>query len=56
MRKKRDAPSSLPSRDEIVAFIRAQSGDVGTREIARAFGLKNSDRIELKRLLKVVES
>jgi ribonuclease R len=42
----------FPERDAIVAFIRAQSGKVGTREIAREFGLKNADRIELKRILR----
>jgi ribonuclease R len=41
----------FPSRDAIVAFIRAHPGKVGTREIAREFGLKNADRIELKRIL-----
>ena len=39
-------------RDAIVAFIRANPGKVGTREIAREFGLKNADRAELKRLLR----
>jgi ribonuclease R len=42
----------LPSPDAIVAFIRAQPGKVGTREIAREFGLKNADRAELKRMLR----
>jgi ribonuclease R len=44
--------SSLPSRDELLAFIRERSGNVGTREIARAFGAKNADRAELKRMLR----
>lgn len=52
MTRKRDAQTPFPSRDEIVAFIRSQPGETGTREIARAFGLKNADRIELKRLLR----
>jgi ribonuclease R len=43
---------SFPGRDAIIAFIRAQSGKVGTREIAREFGLKNADRVELKRILR----
>jgi ribonuclease R len=43
---------SFPSRDAILAFIRAQPGKVGTREIAREFGLKNADRVELKRMLR----
>jgi len=43
---------SFPTPDAILAFIRAQPGKVGTREIAREFGLKNADRIELKRILR----
>jgi ribonuclease R len=43
---------SFPSRDAILAFIRAQPGRIGTREIAREFGLKNADRVELKRILR----
>jgi ribonuclease R len=48
--KKRD--SGFPTTDAIVAFIRANPGKVGTREIAREFGLKNADRAELKRILR----
>jgi ribonuclease R len=43
---------SPPSKQQILAFIGEQSGRVGTREIARAFGLKNADRAELKRTLR----
>ena len=50
MSKKRD--QGLPSREAIVALIRANPGKVGTKEIAREFGLKNADRAELKRLLR----
>ena len=50
MAKQRD--SGFPPRDAIVAFIRAHPGKVGTREIAREFGLKNADRVELKRILR----
>jgi ribonuclease R len=42
----------LPSREELVAFIRERSGKVGVREIARAFGAKNADRAALKRMLR----
>ena len=43
----------FPSRDAIVAFVRANPGNIiGTREIAREFGLKNADRAELKRILR----
>jgi ribonuclease R len=44
--------NGFPARDAIVAFIRAHPGKVGTREIAREFGLKNADRAELKRILR----
>ena len=50
MAKHRD--SGFPAREAIVAFIRAQPGKIGTREIAREFGLKNADRVELKRILR----
>ena len=43
---------SLPSKDEILAFIRDHPGPVGKREIARAFQIKGQDRIGLKALLK----
>jgi len=43
---------SLPSKADLLAFIGKQTGKVGTREIARAFGLKNAMRAELKRMLR----
>ena len=43
---------SLPSKDDLLAFIGQQSGKIGTREVARAFGLKNADRAILKRMLR----
>jgi ribonuclease R len=44
--------NGFPSRDAIVAFIKKNPGKVGTKEIAREFGLKNADRAELKRILR----
>jgi len=44
--------NGFPSQEAIVAFIRKNPGKVGTREIAREFGLKNADRAELKRILR----
>lgn len=44
--------AAFPSKEELLAFIRAASGEVGTREIARAFHLKNTARAELKRVLR----
>jgi ribonuclease R len=49
---KRKHDNGFPGRDAIVAFIRANPGKIGTREIAREFGLKNADRAELKRILR----
>lgn len=43
--------AGLPSKDEIVDFLRTSSVKAGKREIARAFNLKGSDRIALKVLL-----
>jgi ribonuclease R len=43
---------AFPSKEDLLAFIRSASGKVGTREIARAFQLKNTARGELKRLLR----
>jgi ribonuclease R len=48
----RQRDRAFPSTDAIVAFIRANPGKIGTREIAREFGLKNADRAELKRILR----
>jgi len=41
-----------PSKEEVLAFIAAQSGKVGTREIARAFGISGDGRIALKTMLR----
>ncbi len=43
---------TLPSRKDLLAFIRDRSGKVGTREIARAFGAKNADRAALNSMLR----
>jgi ribonuclease R len=50
--KRTSTKPHFPSKDDIVAFIGKQPGKVGTREIARAFGLKNADRVTLKRMLR----
>jgi len=52
LNKKSKRTPSLPSKADILAFIRNQPGKVGTREIARAFGLKNALRADLKRMLR----
>jgi ribonuclease R len=51
---KKHKATTLPSKPELIAFIESQKGKVGTREIARAFGLKNAMRAELKRMLRTL--
>src|SRR5688572_796283 len=46
------AKTAIPSKDDLVAFIGQQPGKIGTRENARAFGLKNADRAALKHMLR----
>ena len=43
--------AALPSQDAILEFVRAATGKVGKREIARAFRVKGGDRLALKQLL-----
>jgi len=45
-------PPRMPSKEELIAFIRDRSGKVGAREIARAFGAKNTDRSAINRMLR----
>ena len=45
-------PSAFPTKEAILAFIGTRPGKIGTREIARAFGLKNANRIALKQMLR----
>jgi ribonuclease R len=44
--------SGLPSVEQILEFIRTNDGLTAKRDIARAFGIKGSDRVGLKKLLK----
>lgn len=46
------ARPGLPSREQITEFLAANPGKSSKREIARAFGIKGQDKIELKALLK----
>ena len=56
MNKPSKTTPTLPSKADILAFIGKRPGKVGTREIARAFGLKNAMRAELKRMLRDLEN
>jgi ribonuclease R len=42
---------SLPTKAQILEFIRTTDGPAGKRELARAFGLKGQEKIALKKLL-----
>jgi len=43
--------AGLPTRDELLAFIASHPGAASKRDLARHFGIKGNDKIELKRLL-----
>ncbi|RVV98359.1 ribonuclease R [Mesobaculum littorinae] len=45
----------IPSKAEILDWISANPTQTAKRDIAKAFGLKGADRIDLKRLLKELE-
>lgn len=46
-------PGHLPTRDEIMEFIRTfPHGKVTKRDIARAFGIKGPDKVQLKKMLR----
>ena len=45
----------IPSKDEILAWISDNPTMASKRDIAKAFGIKGSDRIELKRILKELQ-
>lgn len=45
-------PPGLPSRADILRFVKDSPTKVGKREIARAFGVKDGERIHLKRILR----
>ena len=51
-RSKKKPP--LPTKQQVLEFIRGSPTPVGKREIARAFGVSGSDRIALKALLKEI--
>ncbi len=58
MPERPDASASvaLPTKAAVLAFIAETPGKVGKREIARAFGIKESgDKIALKRLLRELQ-
>ncbi|QRZ15350.1 ribonuclease R [Paracoccus methylovorus] len=48
--------AQLPSRQEILDWVSAHPDATAKRDIAKAFGIKGAERIELKRLLKELEA
>ncbi len=48
--------SKLPSKDQLLAWIADNPGAQSKRDIAKAFGIKGSARIDLKKLLKELEA
>ncbi len=46
----------LPSKDEILQWITDNPAQTSKRDIAKAFGIKGADRIDLKRMLKELEA
>jgi ribonuclease R len=48
--------SAIPSRDEILTWVREHPGASSKRDIARAFNLKGADRIDLKRILRDLQA
>ena len=56
-RKPRDRTKPpLPSRDEVLTYIKENPGRIGKREIARAFGIKGADRGYLNTILKELKA
>ncbi|NHX27126.1 ribonuclease R, partial [Escherichia coli] len=47
--------SQIPSKDQILAWITDNPTLTAKRDIAKAFGIKGADRIDLKRILKELE-
>lgn len=54
-RKADKKKSGLPSRDELLAFVANNPGTASKRDLARHFGIKGTDKIELKRMLRDLE-
>ena len=47
-----NGPDGLPTREQVLDFIAASEEPAGKREISKAFGLKGTEKIALKALLK----
>ncbi|MFN0114303.1 MAG: ribonuclease R [Paracoccaceae bacterium] len=47
--------SPIPSKSDLLAWIAVHPGEAAKRDIAKAFGIRGADRIELKRMLRELE-
>jgi len=54
MSERRKKKPELPTKQQVLEFIRESPTPVGKREIARAFGIAGGDRIALKAMLKEI--
>jgi len=50
--KKNTASKTLPTMEEVLEYLKAQSTPTTKRDVARAFHIKGNDRIHLKKILK----
>ena len=48
--------AQIPSKEQIMEWVAEHPDANSKRDIAKAFGIKGAERIELKRLLKELES
>lgn len=53
--KTKHKSGSLPTKEQIIAFIGESTTKIGKREISRAFGVQGKDRVWLKQMLKELE-
>jgi ribonuclease R len=52
----RPEKSGLPSKADLIAYLKANEGEAARRDIARAFGVKGEARAELRGLLKEMDA
>jgi ribonuclease R len=48
---KKPRSKGLPSREQVLDYLRTAPGETARRDVARAFGVKGEDRRELRRML-----
>ena len=52
--KTKEKARSVPTMEELMAYLQAQSSPVHKRDIARAFGVKGADKVVLKNMYKTL--